>query len=157
MQIREVKYKNIEARRFSLAKNIPVDVNNNSTVISISEKEENLNVNFVFTSNYEPNIGVIRIEGNLTVEDLKENIKKTVEEWEKSGNKNLPPEIAERVHNAILANCIIEATILSREVQLPAPIPTPRVSMKNKSNEKPKSEELGEQEEKEGYGVGYIR
>lgn len=130
MQI-DLRYRNIEARRFSFA-NAPIDISNNSTVVSVSEDEGNLNVGFIFTSNYEPNIGIIRIEGDLIVKDAKENIKKVVDEWKKSNNKNLPENFAEEIHNAILSNCIVEATILSRDVQLPVPIPTPKISIKEK-------------------------
>ncbi|MEM2917912.1 MAG: hypothetical protein QXY62_00200 [Candidatus Altiarchaeota archaeon] len=133
----ELRYRNIEARRFSFA-NMPVDINNNSTVVSVLEDEGNLKVDFVFTSNYEPNVGLIRIEGELIVNDTKENIKKVIEEWKKSNNKNLLENFAEEIHNAILTNCIVEATILSRDVQLPIPIPTPKISIKEK---KQKNEE----------------
>ena len=130
MQI-ELKYRNIEARRLSFA-SVPVDINNNSTVVSVSEDEGNLKVSFIFTANYEPNVGIIRVEGDLIVKDSKENIKKALEEWKNSGNKNLPEIFAESIHNTILSNCIVEATVLSRDVQLPAPIPTPRILINNK-------------------------
>lgn len=130
----ELKYRNIEARRFSPVSG-QINVNNNSTVTAISRADNKLSVNFIFSSNYEPNIGVVRIEGEITISDSGENVDRAILEWEKSGKKNLPADIAEKVHNAILTNCIVEATILSREVQLPAPIPTPRVSIgKNESN-----------------------
>lgn len=130
MQI-DLRYRNIEARRFSFA-NMPVEISNNSTVVSVSEDGGNLKVCFIFTSNYEPNIGTIRIEGDLIVRDAKENIKKVIDEWKKSNNKNLPEKFAEDIHNAILSNCIVEATILSRDVQLPVPIPTLKISIKEK-------------------------
>jgi len=127
-----LNYRNIEARRFT-ASNIPININNNSTLVSVSNVEDKLSVNFVFSSNYEPNIGIIRIEGELLVEESKENVKRALIEWEQSGRKNLPKDIAEKVHNAILSSCIVEATILSKEVQLPAPIPTPHISIDQKN------------------------
>jgi len=135
MQI-EIRYRNIEARRFSYA-NVPININNNSTVVSVSEEEENLRVGFVFTANYEPNIGMIRIEGDIVVKDSKDNIKKAIDEWKKSNNKNLPENLAENIHNSILSNCIIEATILSRDINLPAPIPTPQISINKQSKSSP--------------------
>lgn len=141
MQTVELKYRNIEARRFSFA-SAPVDINNNSTVVSVLGENELLHIDFIFSSNYEPNVGLIRIEGRLTLKDSKENIKKALDEWKNSENKNLPKDIAENVHNTILSNCIVEATVLSREVQLPAPIPTPRVSI-DKPIDKSKEEKPG--------------
>lgn len=116
----------IEARRIS---DVPqnVTINNNSTVTEVKQSETALSVMFRFTSNYEPNVGVIKIEGELSLEDSKEKIESIFEQWEKSGNKNLPKDIAEKVHNTILVNCIVEATVLSREVRLPAPFPTPKI------------------------------
>lgn len=142
MQI-EIKYKSIEARRFISVKG-PININNNSTVTSVEKNERNLGVNFVFTSNYEPNAGLVKIEGILLLNDSKEKIKMILDEWESSNRKNLPREVAEKVHNTILTNCIVEATILSKEVQLPAPIPTPRVSLQGK-------------EKKQDVKVDYIR
>jgi len=130
----EIKYKSIEARRFTLV-NGPININNNSTVTSVEKEEGNLKVNFVFTSNYEPNAGLVKIEGVLLLSDSEEKIKVTLKEWENSDRKNLPQEVAEKVHNTILANCVVEATILSKEVQLPAPIPAPRVSLRGRRGE----------------------
>ncbi|MFH0861002.1 MAG: hypothetical protein V1921_07360 [Candidatus Altiarchaeota archaeon] len=116
----------IEARRIS---DVPqnVTINNNSTVTEVKQSETALSVMFRFTSVYEPNVGVIKIAGELSLEDSKEKIESIFEQWEKSGNKNLPKDIAEKVHNTILLNCIVEATVLSREVRLPAPFPTPKI------------------------------
>lgn len=122
---------NIEAKRLT---EVPqnVTINNNSTITQVSSAENILSIGFVFTSKYEPEIGLIKIEGEISIEDSKEKIIATIDEWEKSGKKNLPKDIAEKVHNTILVNCIVEATILSREVRLPAPFPTPKVAMYDK-------------------------
>jgi len=63
--------------------------------------------------------------------DSEENIERTMKEWDK-GAKNLPTDVAERVHNAILSSCIIESVVLSKEIGLPAPIPLPTVTMAKK-------------------------
>lgn len=118
----------IEARRLNYPKG-PVHINNNSTLTAVSEVEGRLSVNFVFIANYEPEIGHVKIEGEVQLPEPKENVKKAIDEWVNSGRKNLPNDIAERVHSAILGNCIIEAAILSRDVQLPAPIPAPNVKL----------------------------
>jgi len=126
------RYRNIEAKRFGTNNN-PSSISNNSTMISVSDSDDSLSVNFVFSCNYEPNIGIIRIEGELNMGESKENVKRAMDEWHTSGKKSLPKDIAERVHNAILSNCIVEATILSKEIRLPAPIPTPKVSIDGSS------------------------
>jgi len=118
----------IEARKIAPAQG-QVTINNNSTLTSVNEVKGGLGVAFMFTSRYEPNIGFIKIEGDLKVPEKPKDAKRAMEEWVKSDRKKLPDDVAERVHNAILHNCIIEATILSRDVRLPSPIPAPHVKV----------------------------
>ncbi len=126
-----VIYRNMEVRRFSKV-NAPINISNNSTLTGVRATGNKLSVSFVFSSNYEPNVGLIRIEGELEFEESRENIKRAVDEWEKSEQKNLPEELAEKVHNSIISNCMVEATLLSREVQLPTPIPPFHLSINKK-------------------------
>jgi hypothetical protein len=128
----DLKFRNLEAKRFSTTPGGPVNVHNNRTLSAVSRVDDRLSVNFVFSCNYEPNIGLIRIEGDIFLSGSEENMERAIKEWEHSGRKNLPQDMAEKVHNVILSNCIVEAAILSRDVQLPAPIPTPTVSLNKK-------------------------
>lgn len=127
----DLKYTEIGAKRFSEARG-RINVNNNSTITSVDLVDDKVSIEFLFTSSYEPNVGEIRIKGNILVSDSKENIERTVKEWKESGQKNLPADMAEDVHNAIISNCVIETVILAREIQLPSPVPVPKISMKDK-------------------------
>ncbi len=127
----DLKYTEIEAKRFSEAKG-RVNVSNNSTITSVTQAGDKASIDFVFTSSYEPNVGEIRIKGNIRVSDSKENVERVVKEWEESGQKNLSTDMAEDIHNVIISNCVIETVILAREIQLPSPVPIPRISMKGK-------------------------
>jgi hypothetical protein len=124
----QLNVKNIEARKFADVKG-PININNNSTVTGVSGSGDTLNVSFIFSCRYEPNIGIIKIEGDVSIADSEESTKTALDEWEGSGKKNLPPEIAEKLHNVILSNCMVGATIISKEIRLPAPIPTPKISL----------------------------
>lgn len=123
----------VEAKRTSKNPPQPMNISNNSTLTAVSKAGDKLSVGFKFMCNYEPDVGFIRVEGEVLVEGPAENIDKALEEWAKSNGKNLPREMAEHVHNVILTNCIVEATVLSREVRLPAPIPLPRVAINNEA------------------------
>jgi len=123
-----ISFKSLDARRLSQGKG-QVNINNNSTITTVTMDDGKLNVGFVFSSNYEPNIAVVRIEGDLMMEGEGDIIENAMREWEKSDKSNLPKDIAEKVHNSILTNCIIEASILARDLKLPAPIPLPHVSL----------------------------
>ncbi|MBU4201793.1 MAG: hypothetical protein L6243_05610 [Candidatus Altiarchaeales archaeon] len=129
----ELRYRNLEVKRFGESSG-SVNINNNSTLTSVERVEDKVSVNFVFSTNYDPGIGVIRIEGNLSFSDTEENMNRAMDEWKKSGGKNLPVDLAEKVHNTILSNCVVQATLLSKEVQLPPPIPMPNVSIGKKED-----------------------
>jgi len=128
-----VVYKTLEARRFGIV-NQPVNINNNSTLTNVSSEGDTLTIGFVFSSNYEPNVGVIRIEGDMNLKESKETIEKVVKAWKDSQQKNIPMEIAEKIHNGILANCIIEASFMARDINLPAPLPAPHINVASKES-----------------------
>ena len=119
----------LDARRLGAVKT-QVNINNNSTITSVTRDGDKLNVGFVFSSSFDPNIGIIRIEGDLTMEDAAENLDKVLKEWEASDRTRLPKEVAESVHNTILSNCIVEASLMARDVKLPMPVPLPQVNLK---------------------------
>jgi hypothetical protein len=127
----DLKFRNIEVKKFSEPVDGPVNVHNNSNVKNVMKIEGKLAIEFTFTCSFEPGIGLIKIDGEIMLRDSDENIERAMKEWEK-GAKNLPIDVAERVHNAILASCIIESVVLSKEMGLPAPIPVPTVSMTKK-------------------------
>jgi len=135
MEVLKLQLKNLEARRFSTPLE-RVNINNNSTLTSVSRIDDTLAVGFVFSSSYEPNVGLIRLEGEIMLKESPEKIEEVLNEWERSGRKNLPKDIAEKVHNLVVSTCIVEATILSREVQLPPPFPTPHISFDSISGPK---------------------
>jgi hypothetical protein len=126
-----VSFRYLDARRLGAVKS-QVNINNNSTIVAVTREGDKMNVGFVFSASYEPNVGIIRIEGDVVVEDEAENIEKSLKEWEKSERTKLPKEIAESIHNAILSNCMVEASILARDIKLPLPMPMPQVSLNAK-------------------------
>ena len=129
-----MNYRSLDARRLSQTKG-QVNINNNSTITSVTKDGDKMNVNFVFSSSYEPNIAMVRIEGELTVEDTAQTIDSAVKEWEASQRTNLPKDMAEKVHNTILSNCIVEASFLARDVKLPLPAPMPQVNLREKEGD----------------------
>lgn len=145
-----IRLKSLEAKRYAGLIEGPININNNSTIRSVSKIEGKLNVDFAFTCTYEPGIGVIRIEGDMIIADSEENIDRAIKEWEK-GNRNLPQDIAEKVHNTILSSCIVESVILTKDVGLPAPIPTPTISLTKKEQQETK------QMQNNGNTQSYIR
>ena len=117
-----------------------VDINNNVTVKNLemadmklgNDKQSVLKFIFEFTSKYEPNIGVMLFEGEvLYMEDAKK-AKDILASWKK--DKKLPSDIMAGLLNMILTKCNVQALILSQEVNLPSPIPLPKVQISAEPN-----------------------
>ena len=110
-----------------------VDVSNNISLTDVSEatvnigssKEKGVKVSFEFTTKYEPNIGNMLFSGDiLYLADAKKQ-QEVLSGWKK--DKKLPKDVMAEILNSVLIKCNVEALILSRDVNLPTPIPLPRI------------------------------
>ncbi|MBD3313743.1 hypothetical protein GF345_04845 [Candidatus Woesearchaeota archaeon] len=113
-----------------------VNINNNVSIQDVEEtdlslgtaKQKGLKIFFEFKSEYQPDIAEILFEGHvLDVEDPKE-LAEITKGWKK--DKKLPKTIMEPVVNSVLMKCNIQALIMSKELNLPPPIPLPKVGGK---------------------------
>ena len=124
----------LSAERKEAAKG-KIDINNNVTIKNIEPADLSLGKNdqnvirfiFEFTSKYEPSIGTILFEGELLYMEDSKKIKEILDSWKK--DKAIPKEIMAGLLNTILTKCNVQALILSQEVNLPPPIPMPKVQM----------------------------
>ena len=113
-----------------------VSVNNNVALKNVEKtdlkfgtsKQNALRITFEFVANYEPKIAKILLLGNITYFDKSEKIDDLFKTWKK--DKKLPKEILTPVLNTILTKCNVEALVLSREINLPPPVPLPKVQVK---------------------------
>jgi hypothetical protein len=112
-----------------------VSVNNNVSVKDVQKtdltfgaaKQDALKFTFEFKAAYEPKIANITLEGDVTYFDKQTVIDDLHKSWKK--DKKVPPEVMTPILNSILTKCNVEALLLSREVNLPPPIPMPRVTV----------------------------
>ncbi|HJX06037.1 MAG TPA: hypothetical protein VJ461_04950 [Candidatus Nanoarchaeia archaeon] len=109
-----------------------VSINNNVGIKELEETKLNINtnkkalkLNFEFSSVYEPNIGKILLEGEVIYLIDKERAEDVVKNWKK--NKKIEQEMMTNVLNQVLTKCNIQALILSKDMNLPPPIPLPKV------------------------------
>ena len=109
-----------------------VSINNNVSIKELEETKLNINttrkalkLNFEFISSYEPNIGKILLEGEVIYLIDKNKADDVVKNWKK--NKKLEKDIMTQVLNNVLAKCNVQALILSKDMNLPPPIPLPKV------------------------------
>lgn len=124
----------LSAQRNEAAKG-KIDINNNVTIKNVEEsdlalgkdKQNVIKFIFEFTSKYEPSIGTILFEGELLYMEDSKKVKEILASWKK--DKKVPKELMAGLLNTILTKCNIQALILSQEVNLPAPIPLPKVQI----------------------------
>ena len=97
-----------------------------STDISLgTSKDKALKFSFEFTSEYTPVIGHIALTGELLYMTDSSTHDDILKNWKK--NKDVPKETMGEILNVILMRCNVEALILSRDVNLPPPIPMPKL------------------------------
>lgn len=113
-----------------------VQVNNNVVIKDVEKtdlsmgasKQGALKFIFEFTALYEPKIANMTMNGFLTFFEKPEKVKELSDAWKK--DKKLPKEVMSSVLNTILSRCNVEAMLFAREVNLPPPIPLPKVTVK---------------------------
>ena len=112
-----------------------VDIRNNVSVKDVKSADISLGKDtgnaskfiFEFTSSYEPGIGRILLEGEVLFMDEPARIREMQDSWKK--DKKLPQDVMAPVLNSILNKCNVQALILSQDINLPPPIPLPKVQI----------------------------
>lgn len=98
------------------------------TKIELGKAQKALKLFFEFSSKYEPKIGEIVLEGEMTLLEQDKKADEVLATWKK--DKQLPKEVMASVLNTALTKCNIQALILSQHVNLPPPIQLPKVEAK---------------------------
>jgi len=93
-------------------------------------KQQGLKFTFEFVTKYEPSFGEINLVGDILYMDQEKKIKEVTDSWKK--NKSVPKDVMAQILNNILNKCNIQALILSQQINMPAPIPLPKVSVGEK-------------------------
>lgn len=107
-----VGIKNVEQAEFSLGKS----------------GQEAVKFQFTFSIVYDPQIGEVLLEGEVTDILAQKDAKNVVEMWKKQ--KQLEPNLMAELLNVIYTKCNIQALILTKDLNLPAPIRIPRINVK---------------------------
>lgn len=93
-----------------------------------NDKTKCVKVNFKFESKYEPKVAEISLEGDVLYMLPADAAASLIDDWK--AKKNLSSEAIQPIMNAILSKSNVEALILSKELNLPSPIPLPKVNVK---------------------------
>jgi hypothetical protein len=130
-----------------------VDIKQNDLQVG-KTKQNGIKFVFDYKSVYEPNFARIELGGTILYLTDEKNAKDIIGEWEMQ--KKIKKEVAEQMINYILTRCNIQSIILSNTVNLPPPVPMPKVNVaagpakpeEAKAPEKPaKREEKKEKQE----------
>ncbi len=138
MAIVGFNFTRLEAERSEAAKG-KINVSNNVSIKNVEEKnlslgndkQKVLSFTFEFASTYDPKVGSIKLVGDVLYMDDAKKAKEVLDGWKKE--KKLPKELMTGIINTILNKCNIQSLILSEQVNLPAPIPLPRVQAQQQS------------------------
>lgn len=118
-----------------------ISINNNISITNVEEKDlslgsakqKGLRFSFLFKCDYVPEVGNIDLAGNIMFLADGDKVKEVVDSWKKK--KIVPADMMEPILNAALNRCNIEAIKLSQDINLPTPVPMPRLQ---RSEQQPK-------------------
>jgi len=133
MTIIGFNFTKIEAEKKELIKG-KININNNVSIKNVEEKKMSLSgdkqkvlsFTFEFIAKYDPNVGSISFKGNVLLMEDSKKVKDLLDEWKK--DKKLPKEVMPNILNTIMNKCNIQALILSEQINLPPPIPMPKLA-----------------------------
>ncbi len=121
----------VHAERNVQAKGGQIKINNNVSIRDIEEMDfavegkKGLRFTFSFNCNYEPNLGKIEVDGQVLFIDDEKKVAKVKADWDKE--KKVPMEVMEQIVNAALHKGNIQAIKISEDINLPSPLPLPKV------------------------------
>lgn len=125
-----IKFNRIEGENKKVKDVKEISISSSPSIKSVEKEEtslfsENLlSFKFEFTTKYEPNIGYVKLEGELLAKY--ENNEEILKEWKKK--KTLPEDISIQILNAIFRRCLTKIISISEDLQLPPPIMLPTVT-----------------------------
>ncbi len=131
MPIVKVNIHKVRAERSLKAKGGQVKINNNVSLNDVEEMDfavqgkKGLKFTFEFSCNYEPNLGSINVAGQVLFVEEEAKIKEVKDSWDK--DKKIPMDVMEGIINAALHKGNIQAIKISEEINLPSPLPLPKV------------------------------
>jgi hypothetical protein len=124
---------NVERKQVPRGK---IGIRNNINITNIIEtdlslgksKETGLTFSFEFKSIYEPDVADITLTGDILYLTEAKKLKEVLDKWRKE--KKVDGAVLGEVLNSALTKCNIQALILSQELNLPSPIPMPKLGVK---------------------------
>lgn len=105
-----------------------VHISTNVNIVGVEPKAEKLVVPFVVTIGYTPSVAQINIKGQAFISGNSDELEKIQKSYK---DKKAPPQM---LLQAITNTSLIEATVVSRSLNIPPPIPLPGIPPQQKAD-----------------------
>ncbi len=126
-----VEKKNQAKGKLNIKNNIRIKKVEKTELALGNVKENGLKFTFEYVSDYSPNIASINIFGEVLFLADEKTIKQAEKDWK--AEKKVAKELVQPVLNAALTKSNIQAIMLSKEINLPPPIPLPKVESRSQN------------------------
>ena len=134
MPIAGFEFTNINVEKQETAKG-KINISNNVGIVDILKgdlkigegKQPGLKFLFSYRSQYDPGFAHIELKGTVHYLTNEKEAKEILDAWTK--DRKVTKAVAEQVVNTILTKSNIQSIILSNTVNLPPPVPMPKVDI----------------------------
>ena len=119
----------MEAKRGSAVPTGEIKVNSTPKILTIKEvsvatlKKKALSLGFEFVTTYTPDIGEIKVGGEILY--LTDKNATILNQWKKK--KRLPEKVSVDILNHLFRRCLLKIANIAEDLQLPPPLQMPRV------------------------------
>ncbi len=114
-----------------------IHISTNVNIIGVESKGEGLSVPFVVTIGYSPSVAQINIKGQAMISGNSEELDTIKNDYK---SKKTPPPMLLQL---ITSTSLIEATVISRTLNIPPPLPLPSVSVPQPKQDKERPSYVG--------------
>lgn len=123
----------VEGKRNKETVNAEIKVNSTPTVKGVKEinlpsigAKKALAFEFEFLTKYEPDVAEIKMGGSVMY--LSDKNAAILKQWKKE--KKIPEDVSIEILNHLFRRCLIRVANIADDLQLPPPVPMPRVRPK---------------------------
>ena len=110
--------------QITIQNNVTINDVSNADLRLSSEKENAVKFDFEYKSDY-AKLGNIILNGSVIYLSTPDEVKSILDDWKK--DKKVKKELMAALINRVLTKCNIQTIILSDTVNLPPPVPMPKV------------------------------
>ncbi len=112
--------------KVSITNNLNIKDVEEASFVMGAEKQDSLKFNFHYESIFSPDFGKIELEGSIIFLESKDKVAEVLKTWKKT--KKLPKDVMQEVLSSVLNRCNVQSLIIARDINLPSPIPLPKVT-----------------------------